>query len=77
MIATMATIPLPERLGSAPLDALRLRRALADEEQIEVQMHAWRGRLWARVSAQIYNERADMERLAEAVAGRAAVTNEA
>jgi len=77
MIATMATIPLPERLGSTPLDALRLRGALADDDQIEVQLHAWRGRLWTRVSAQIYNERADMERLAEAVAARAAVTNEA
>ena len=33
--------------------------------------------MWARVSAQIYNERADMERLAEAVGARAAVTNEA
>ena len=77
MIATMATIPLPERFGSTPADALRLRRALFQEDRIEVQLHAWRGRLWTRISAQIYNEMADVERLAEAVAARSAVTNDA
>ena len=77
MIGTMATVPLPERFGSTPLEALRLRRALFEEDRIEVQMHAWRGRIWARISAQIYVEMADMERFAEAVAARAAVTNDA
>jgi selenocysteine lyase/cysteine desulfurase len=28
---------------------------------------AWRGRLWFRVSAQVYNDRSDIERLADAV----------
>ncbi len=31
------------------------------------QLHAWRGRLWVRVSAQIYNEQAEVEALADAV----------
>jgi len=35
-------------------------------------MHAWRGRLWARVSAQVYNDRADIVRLADAVYRRLA-----
>ena len=35
-----------------------------------MQLHAWGGRLWARVSAQIYNEISDFERLADAVARR-------
>jgi isopenicillin-N epimerase len=67
---TMATVPLPTELGSSPAEATRLRDALLDEEAIEVQLHAWGGRLWARVSAQIYNEISDFERLAAAVARR-------
>ena len=47
-----------------------LRLALLLEDRIEVQLHAWRGRLWARVSAQVYNDRSDIERLADAVARR-------
>jgi len=43
-----------------------LKAQLVDD-RIEVQLHAWRGRLWARVSAQVYNDRADIERLARAV----------
>ena len=35
-------------------------------------LHAWRGRLWTRVSAQIYNDRTDIERLADALAQRTA-----
>ena len=42
-------------------DCHRLRDALLDEEAIEVQLHAWGGRLWARASAQIYNEISDFE----------------
>ena len=38
-----------------------------NEGRIEAQIHAWRGNLWVRVSAQIYNDLADIERLAEAV----------
>ncbi len=30
---------------------------------------AWRERLWTRISAQVYNEMADFERLAAAVPG--------
>jgi isopenicillin-N epimerase len=70
MIGTMVTTALPESAGSTDDDATRLRLALLVEDCIEVQLHAWRGRLWTRVSAQIYNDRADVERLAEAVARR-------
>jgi isopenicillin-N epimerase len=70
MVGTMATLPLPERLGSTKEEAGRLRDALLFEERIEVQLHAWRGRLWVRISAQVYNEREDIERLAEAVLAR-------
>lgn len=68
-IGTMITVPLPERTGE-PDAALRLRDALLFEDHVEVQLHPFRGQLWVRVSAQIYNEAADVERLAEAVAKR-------
>jgi isopenicillin-N epimerase len=70
MIGTMATVPLPERLGATREDAARLRDALLFDDRIEIQLHAARGRLWVRISAQVYNELADYERLAEAVARR-------
>jgi len=70
MVGTMATVPLPERLGSTRDDAARLRDALLFEDRIEIQLHAWRDRLWVRVSAQVYNDIRDIERLASAVDAR-------
>jgi isopenicillin-N epimerase len=71
----MVTVPLPEEAGATDADAARLRLALLVEEQIEVHLHAWRGRLWARVSAQVYNDRSDIVRLADAVARRRSRTS--
>ncbi len=70
MIGTMVTVALPETLGSSTADADRLRLALLVDDRIEVHLHAWRGRLWTRVSAQVYNDLADVDRLADAVARR-------
>ena len=70
MIGVMATVPFPERAGGERDRALRLRDALLFEDAIEVQVHAWRGRIWARVSAQVYNDLEDVERLARAVTRR-------
>jgi isopenicillin-N epimerase len=70
MIASMATVPLPELAGSTPGEAQALRDALFFEDDIEVQMHAYRGRVWARISGQIYNDINDIDRLGEAVARR-------
>jgi isopenicillin-N epimerase len=67
---TMITIPTPPRCGTTPDDAARLRDALLFEDRIEVQVHARAGRVWVRVSAQIYNEEGDVVRLADAVARR-------
>lgn len=71
MIGTMATVALPAALGSTPDEAARLRDALLFEDHIEVQLHAWKGRLWTRISAQIYNDLNDIQRLGEAVRDRA------
>jgi isopenicillin-N epimerase len=70
MIGSMVTVQLPEASGSTEQDADRLRLALLAEDRVEVQLHAWRGRLWTRVSCQIYNDIADVMALGEAVARR-------
>jgi isopenicillin-N epimerase len=70
MIGTMATVPLPVRAGATKEDAARLRDALLEEDRIEVQIHAWRGRIWARISLQIYTEFSDVESLGNAVSAR-------
>ena len=70
MVGAMVTVPLPEAAGATDDDAARLRLALLVEDRIEVQLRAWRGRLWVRVSAQVYNDRSDMAQLAEAVLRR-------
>jgi isopenicillin-N epimerase len=69
-VATMATVRLPARLGTSADAAARLRDTLLFEHRIEVQLHAWRDSLWVRVSAQIYNDMEDVERLARAVGSR-------
>ena len=71
MVGSMVTLPLPHGLGSTEDDAARLRDALLFEDRIEVQIHAFRGRLWTRISTQVYNDASDLERLGEAVAARA------
>lgn len=68
MTGPMTTVPLPGRLGTEPEDAARVRDRLLFDHRIEVQVHAWKGRLWIRVSIQVYNDEHDVERLAAAVA---------
>ena len=67
MVGGMATLALPERAGSSREQAAALRYALLYEDHIEVPIQAWRGRLWTRLSAQVYNEASDFERLGEAI----------
>jgi len=70
MVGAMVTVPLPERAGATDDEAKRLKLSLLADDRLEVQLHAWRGRLWTRVSAQVYNDRSDIERLADAVLRR-------
>ncbi len=70
MIGTMATLPLPARAGSTGEQAVALRAALLYEDRIEVAMHAAQGRIWARISAQIYNDMRDVDALGEACEAR-------
>ncbi len=71
MVGTMTTVPLPKGSGSTAEDAARLRDELLRRDRIDVQLHASRGWLRTRVSAQIYKQREDVERLADAVSVRA------
>jgi isopenicillin-N epimerase len=72
MIGALATIPLPDGDGkpfAAPLQLDPLQDALFERHGIEVPVIPWPAppRRLVRVSAQIYNERADYERLARAL----------
>jgi len=67
MVGCMIAVPLPERLGGSTEDAIALRDRLLFEHNIEVHVYARRSRLFVRVSAQVYNEMADVERLMEAI----------
>jgi len=73
MVGTMVTVPLPDEAGTTDEDAEKLRLALLLEDRIEVPLHASGGRLWVRVSAQVYNDRSDIETLAGAVERRIGV----
>jgi isopenicillin-N epimerase len=69
-VGTMVTLPLPARAGTTQEEAYALRLTLLQVDHIEVQLHAWRGSLWVRPSAQVYNEESDIVRLAAALEAR-------
>ncbi len=62
-VGCMVSVMTPESIGTTKADAMRLRDRLLFEHNIEVQVHARAGRVWVRISAQAYNDRADSERL--------------
>jgi isopenicillin-N epimerase len=68
MVGCMVSVPLPERFAPAgAATASRLRDALLFEHQIEVAVIARADALWLRLSAQVYNDESDIDRLARAV----------
>jgi isopenicillin-N epimerase len=67
MRAAMAALPLPSSV-TPTLEATRaLNARLWDQHRVEVPIIPFGGRSWVRISAQIYNEPADYDRLAEAL----------
>lgn len=62
-IGTMASVFLAERFGSTTEDAKRVRDWLWHEHQIEMHVYAARNRLVGRISAQVYVDDEDIERL--------------
>ena len=63
MVGCMALVPLPGALGSGSDAARALQDALLFGHAIEVPVIARGDRLWLRVSAQVYNDETDIERL--------------
>ena len=68
MFAAMATVRLPAAGEATPARAHRIVRWLAEKHHIEAGVNFDSDALWLRIAAQAYNERADYERLAAAVA---------
>ena len=68
MFAGMVTLPLPIDDEATNETAQRMRLRLLRERQIEVPIHAINGRHWVRISAQVYNELSDYEKLARVFA---------
>jgi isopenicillin-N epimerase len=64
---SMAMIELPLTGTATRESGLAIRARLLDEHKVQVPINALGGRYWARISAQIYNEMEDYERLARAV----------
>ena len=70
LIGTMAMVTLPPGAGTSRDAAIAMRDHLLFDEGIEVHMHAYRGQVRTRISAQIYNDMTDVDRLADAVLKR-------
>ena len=66
MIGSMVNVRLPAGFGTTADDAERVRAAL-EAEGFEVPLYAGDDELTTRISAQIYCDRNDIERLADAV----------
>jgi isopenicillin-N epimerase len=67
MFSGMATVALPVDGPATPSAAADLRHTLRGDYRIEVHIMPFNGRLWVRLSAYLYNEISDYERLADAV----------
>lgn len=67
LMGAMAIVRLPYGAGADLAVAKRLRARLLDEDGIQIRLNPLAGGLWVRVSAQIYNDMADIDRLADAV----------
>jgi len=67
LLGAMAAIRLPSGLGNDDRAAIELRRRLLDEYRIQAPIRAWGRDLWVRISAQIYNDLGEYEKLGQAV----------
>ena len=70
MIGPMAYLRLPRQLGSTKAEAVALQESLLADDRIEVPFFADEGGITCRISAQIYNDDSDFDRLRDAVLRR-------
>ena len=71
MIGTLASLPLPDGSPDPPESPLYtdpLQDVLLEAHGIEVPVIPFAGRLWIRISAQVYNEREEYRCLARVLA---------
>lgn len=64
---SMAMIELPTNALATREGALEIRAALLENHRVQVPINEINGRYWTRISAHIYNEMEDYERLAAAL----------
>ncbi len=69
MTGSMRAIRLPGQRSATEDAAMALNRHLWERHRIEVPVLPIQGALWIRISAQVYNETADYERLEQAISG--------
>lgn len=67
MRGAMATIELPTNLAGEVEVGRALNARIWEKHRIEVPIFAFAGKLWVRISAQVYNELAEYEELAAAL----------
>jgi isopenicillin-N epimerase len=67
MTGCLVSVPLPECAGSSPQEAFALQHALLYQDKIEIPILSIHQRLYARISAQVYNQMSDIERLGQAL----------
>lgn len=67
MTESIALVAVPARFGTTADEASDLRDRLLFQHGIECAVYRFGDRLWARVSAQVYNDMDDFERLARAL----------
>jgi isopenicillin-N epimerase len=70
LTGSMATVRLPVESVADDEQAQKLRAWLFETHRIEVSVVAVADALWARISAQAYNQLGDYRRLADAISGR-------
>lgn len=63
MLGAMQTLPLPFKTDGSPGQAASLNARLWDEHKIEIPFIPFGGRVWTRISCQIFNTMEDYERL--------------
>jgi isopenicillin-N epimerase len=67
MFSAMASVALPTDAPATEASASRIREQLREGYRIEVTVTPFAGRLWVRLSAYLYNEPEDYDRLSDAV----------
>ncbi|GAB7043303.1 MULTISPECIES: aminotransferase class V-fold PLP-dependent enzyme [Catenuloplanes] len=60
----MRVVPLPSGVATTDADAVALRHRIADKLGAAVGINAWNSRGWLRISAQVYNQPDEYDRLA-------------